>query len=116
MELAIADHDFEKARSYSEEERNEREKLRVLCELFHLEAPRQAPVLCIEVIRDDRFSAVQKRCDEYLAEGVAQVWILDPDSKRAYTATKAEGLREFRGEILRIADPPLEIDLQKIFA
>jgi hypothetical protein len=35
--------------------------------------------------------------------------------KRAYTVTKAEGLREFKGGILRFANPPLEMDLRTIF-
>ena len=116
MERAIANHEFEKARFYSDEERKERENLRLLCEQFHLEEPPpRVPVLCIEIIRDDRFSDVQKRRDDYIAEGVTQVWLLDPDLKRAYTATKAEGLREFRGEMLQIANPPLEMDLRTIF-
>jgi hypothetical protein len=116
MEHAIANHEFEKARFYSEEERKERENLRALREQFNLEEPPpRVPLLYIEIIRDDRFSEVQKRCDDYIAEGVAQVWLLDPDFKRAYTVTKTEGLREFKGEILQIASPPLEMDLRRIF-
>jgi hypothetical protein len=116
MERAIANHEFEKARFYSDEERKERENLRLLREQFNLEEPPpRVPLLCIEIIRDERFSDVQKRCDDYIAEGVTEVWLLDPDSKRAYTVTKAEGLREFRGAILQTADPPLEMDLRMIF-
>ncbi len=37
MEAAIAGHEFEKARFYSDEERKEREKLRVLCERLNLD-------------------------------------------------------------------------------
>ena len=37
MDSAIANHEFEKARFYSDEERNEREKLRVLREKYSLE-------------------------------------------------------------------------------
>lgn len=111
MERAIANHEFERARFYSDEERKERKNLRALREQFNLEEP----LLCIDIIRDERFSEIQKRCDGYMAEGVTQVWLLDPDLKRAYTVTKAEGLREFRGEILRITDPPLELDLRTIF-
>jgi len=40
---------------------------------------------------------------------------LHPGLKRAYTVTKTDGLREFKGEILQIANPPLEMDLSKIF-
>jgi hypothetical protein len=116
MEHAIANHEFEKARFYSEEEKKERENLRLLREQFNLEEqPSGVPLLCVEIVRNDRFSDVQKRCDAHIAEGVAEVWILDPDFKRAYTVTKTEGLREFKGEILRIANPRLEIDLKKIF-
>jgi len=116
MERAIANHELEKARFYSDEERKERENLRALREQFNFEEPPPlVPLLCIEVIRDECFSEVQKRCDDYIAEGVTQVWLLDPDLKRAYTVNKTEGLREFKGGILRIADPPLEMDLGRIF-
>jgi ATP-dependent Clp protease ATP-binding subunit ClpA len=116
MERAIANHEFEQARSLSEEERKERENARLLREQYSIEEPPpRVPLLCIEIVRDDRFAQLQKRCDDYIAEGVAEVWLLAPDLKRAYTVTKAEGLREFRGEILRIANPPLEMDLKTIF-
>jgi len=112
IERAIANHEFQKARLYSDEERKERENLRALRQQFNLEEPPPpVPVLCIEVIGDERFSAIQKRCDDYMAEGVTQVWFLEPNLKRAYTVTKAEGLRE----ILQVADPPLEMDLRRIF-
>jgi hypothetical protein len=108
--------EFERARFYSDEERKERENLRLLREEFNLEGlPPQVPILCIEIIRDEHFSEVQKRCDDCIAEGVTQSWLLNPDLKRAYTVTKAEGLREFRGGILQIANPPLEMDLKTIF-
>jgi hypothetical protein len=116
MENAIANHEFEKARFYSDEERKERQNLRAVREQFNLEepAPRVA-LLCIEIIRDESFSEVQKRCEEYVAEGVRQVWLLEPNLKRAFTITKTEGLREFKGGILQIATPPLEMDLRRIF-
>jgi ATP-dependent Clp protease ATP-binding subunit ClpA len=116
MENAIANHQFEKARFYSAEEHKERENMRALREQFNLEEPPQrVPLLCIGIIRDERFSEVQRGCDDDIAEGVTQVWLLDPDFKRAYTVTKTEGLREFKGEILQIANPPLEMDLRRIF-
>src|SRR5581483_2525079 len=100
MEIAIAQHEFEKARFYSDEERKECENMRLLRAQFDLEEPPpRAPVLCIEVVRDDVFFQVQKRCEDYLAAGVAEVWLLNPNSKRAYTFTRTEGLREFQGEI-----------------
>jgi hypothetical protein len=116
VELAIVSHEFDKARYYSDEERKERENLRALREQFNLEEPPpRVPLLCIEIICDERFSEVQKRCDDCIAGGVTQVWLLDPDFKRAYTVTKTEGLRECKGGILQIANPPLEMDLRMIF-
>jgi hypothetical protein len=116
MERAIANHEFEKARFYSDEERKERENLRLLREQFNLgEPPPRVPLLCIEIIRDERFSDLQKRSEDYIAEGVTEVWLFDAKLKRAYTVTKVEGLREFKGAILRIANPPLELDLRTIF-
>ena len=116
MEHAIANHEFEKARFYADEERKERENLRLLREQFNLEEPPpRVPLLCIEIIRDDSFSDVQRRCDDYIAEGVLEVWLLAPDLKRAYTVTKSEGLRELTGDVLRSANPPLELDLRTIF-
>ncbi len=117
MDRAIANHEFEKARSYSDEERRERESMRLLREQFNLEEPSPAiPLLWIEVLGDDRFTEVQKHCDDCMAEGVAEVWLLDPELKRAYTVNKTDGLRECKGEILRIGNPPLEMDLRGIFS
>jgi len=116
IERAIGNHEFEKARLCSDEERKQRQNLRRLCEKFNLPEPSPPPpLLCIEIIHRDLFSEVRKRCDEYIAEGVPEVWVLDSGLKRAYTVTKADGLREFQGEILRIANPPLEMDLRAIF-
>ncbi|HKE27870.1 MAG TPA: Clp protease N-terminal domain-containing protein [Bryobacteraceae bacterium] len=116
MERAIANHDFDKARFYSEEERKERENLRSLRQEFNLEEPPpRIPILCIDIIHDQRFSEVHERCEDYIAEGVTAVWLLDPKFKRAYTVTKTDGLREFKGEILQTANPPLEMDLKRIF-
>lgn len=116
MERAVANHEFEKARFYSDEERKERETLMQFREQFNLEQPPpRVPRLCIEIIVDERFSEIQRRCDAYIAEGVAHVWLLEPHLKRAYTVTKAEGFREFRGEILQIANPPLALELRAIF-
>lgn len=116
MERAIVHHEFEKARFHSEEERKERENLRQLCEQFNLEPPQpQVPLVCIAVIGDDLFPELRQRCESYVAEGMAEVWLLDPGFKRVYTVTKADGLREFKGEILKIKNPPLAMDLRKVF-
>jgi Clp amino terminal domain, pathogenicity island component len=116
MERAIANHQFENARSYADQERKERENLRSLREQFNLEEPPpQVPLLCVGLIGDERFSEVQRLCDAYIAEGVTQVWLLNGECKRAYTFTKTEGLREFKDEILRLTEPALEMHWKTIF-
>jgi len=116
MNRAIANHEFEEARSLSEEARNQLTVLRQLQKQFGFEeSSRPIPFLCIEVIANDRLSEIQERSDGYIAQGVAAVWLLNPASKRAYTVTKAEGLRECKDGVLRTAGALLEMDLKEIF-
>ncbi|HME09356.1 MAG TPA: Clp protease N-terminal domain-containing protein [Bryobacteraceae bacterium] len=121
MENAIANHEFEQARHLSQEEHKLRERLRQLCERHNLTAPAESelrdpvPVLCIEIVRDERFSNMRKRFADYLSAGVEQVWALDFSAKRAYTVTTADGLREFAGETLRMTQPALELKLAAVF-
>jgi Uma2 family endonuclease len=74
------------------------------------------PFLCIEILSpEDRMSRMKERVNEYLAMGVPYVWVLDPQTKRAYAATPAEGLREVEDGVLRTANPVLELQLGEIF-
>ena len=116
MERAIAEHEFQKARSLSDEERKAREEVRRICQQFNLDlpAPRVAR-LCIAMAGHVFFSELRQRCEALIMQGVPEVWLLDANLKRAYTVTRTHGLRELIGETLRIADPPLEMDLGKIF-
>src|SRR5581483_4046716 len=75
------------------------------------------PFLCIEVLSpEDRMSGVEQRIQDYLEMGVAYVWVLDPETKRAYSATAAEGLREIKSGILTTESPRLEVPLSEIFS
>jgi Uma2 family endonuclease len=75
------------------------------------------PFICIEVLSPkDRMKRVQERITDYLEMGVPYVWVLDPETKQAYTATPAEGLREVRTGILKTENPTLEVPLSEIFA
>jgi Uma2 family endonuclease len=74
------------------------------------------PFLCIEILSpEDRMSRVEERIDDFLAMGVPYVWLLDPATRRAYTATAAEGLREVKSGILKTENPALEMPLFEIF-
>ena len=74
------------------------------------------PFLCIEILSpDDRLSRVEQRIDDFLKMGVAYVWLLDPETRRVYVATKEQGFHEFKGEVLRTENPALEVPLGEIF-
>lgn len=75
------------------------------------------PFICIEVLSpEDRISRLQKRVNEYLAVGVAYVWVLDPETKEACTATAAEGLREVKNGLLKTDNPVIEVPIAELFA
>ncbi len=74
------------------------------------------PFLCIEILSpEDRMSRVEERIADFLSMGVPCVWLIDPATRQAYTATAAEGLREVKSGILRTENPALEMPLAEIF-
>ncbi|MGH9557623.1 MAG: Uma2 family endonuclease [Bryobacteraceae bacterium] len=76
----------------------------------------EPPFLCIEILSpDDRMSRVEERIEDYLTMGVPYVWLFDPQKQRAYTATAAKGLCEFKGDVLATESPRLEVPLTEIF-
>ncbi len=73
------------------------------------------PFLCIEVVSpDDRMSRVIERVKEYLAFGVEYIWVVDPESRTAYSYTQSEG-REVRDELVT-ANPKISILLSDLFS
>jgi Uma2 family endonuclease len=78
--------------------------------------PDAPPFLCIEILSpEDRMRRIEVRINDYLAMGVNTVWILDPETLQAYTATAAEGLREVKTGTLRTERPVIEIPLAEVF-
>ena len=77
---------------------------------------RTPPFICIEVLSpEDRLARMQDRIDDYLKFGVPYVWVIDPDSRRAWVYT-ADGSREIKDGLLRTENPSLTINLAQIFA
>ena len=77
---------------------------------------RTPPFICIEVLSpEDRLARMQDRIDDYLKFGVPYVWVIDPDSRRAWVYT-SEGSREIKDGLLRTENPSLTINLAEIFA
>jgi Uma2 family endonuclease len=78
--------------------------------------PTKPPFICIEVLSpEDRMSRVQKRLQDFLEMGVPYVWLLDPQTKQAYVATAADGLREVKTGVLATANPTFEVPLAEVF-
>jgi Uma2 family endonuclease len=76
---------------------------------------RTPPFICIEILSpEDRMVRVLQRVDDYLAFGVAYVWVLDPQSKHAFVHTKS-GVVESKDGILRTENPELVVPLAEIF-
>ena len=59
-------------------------------------------------------SRVRKKIDEYLAFGVAYVWLVDPEERRADVYT-ASGFYEAKDGVLRTEDPSIEVPLAELF-
>lgn len=73
------------------------------------------PFIAIEILSpEDRMSRVRKKIDEYLAFGVAYVWLVDPDTRRADVYTSS-GFYEVKDGVLRTEDPAIEVPLAELF-
>lgn len=72
------------------------------------------PFLCIEILSpEDRMSRVQKRIDDYLGFGVRYIWVVDPETARAWIYTP-DGITEARDGILRTEDPDIAVPMREL--
>jgi Uma2 family endonuclease len=78
---------------------------------------RQPPFICIEILSpEDRWHRIQQRIDDYLVMGVPYVWVLDPTTKTAYSATPTERTQQVTAGILKTQNPSVEVPLSEIFS
>jgi len=76
----------------------------------------EPPFLCVEILsRDDRMSEMQDRLNDYLQMGVPQVWLVDPQRRRAYYCTE-DGLQEAKDGFLRTTTPELTVSLGDLWS
>ncbi|MGA3263724.1 MAG: Uma2 family endonuclease [Terracidiphilus sp.] len=74
------------------------------------------PLIVIEILSpEDRLSRFQERIEDYLVFGVENIWIIDPESRTAYTAT-ASGLHPVRTNELSVPETPIRVVLSELFA
>ena len=75
----------------------------------------QPPFLCIEILSpEDRMSRMQEKIADYLGFGVRYVWLVNPQSKRAYVYT-SEGMTEVKDGVLRTREPEIAVPLEEVF-
>ena len=63
---------------------------------------------------DDRAGDLEEKIDDYLAFGVQYVWVINPDTHRAYSHTPT-GSNEANDGVLRAGSANIEIPLSEIF-
>ena len=64
---------------------------------------------------EDRLSRMQNRIDDYLAFGIENVWVIDPETRRAWTADET-GLHLIQNGELTVSGTPIRVVLSELFA
>jgi len=73
------------------------------------------PLICIEIVaRNDSFMLLLQRLDDYVGMGVANIWVVDPHTRRGYRYTN-EGLLEATDGVLHTSNPDLAVPLNALF-
>ena len=74
------------------------------------EAPSNAPLIVIEIVsRDDRYTEIVQKLDEYHRWGVQHIWLVDPYPRKIYSYGNS-GLREVTEFFLSQFDFRLTLD------
>lgn len=74
------------------------------------------PEIAIEVLSpDDRAGYLEEKIADYLAFGVPYIWVINPETQRAFVHT-AQGSHEVEDGLLRAERVDIEIPLSEIFA
>ena len=74
------------------------------------------PYIVIEVLSpEDSLRRMQERFDDYLAMGVENIWVLDPETLRGWTVTEL-GHLEARDLIFRTVDQALVMPLSEVLS
>jgi len=80
----------------------------------HQTVPDTPPLVAIEILsKDDRHSDLMQKLEEYLAWGVANIWVVDPITKRfsAYTHLGLQNVSSFS-----LPDYPFQLTPSDLFS
>lgn len=73
------------------------------------------PFIVVEILSsEDRMSRVRQKIDDYLRFGVAYVWVIDPETRKADVYT-SQSIYEAKDLRLRTDNPAIEIPLADLF-
>ena len=75
----------------------------------------QPPFLCIEILSpEDRMGRMQQKIDDYFVFGVSYVWVVDPQTRKAWIYTP-NLIQQVRDGVLRTASPDIIVPLAGLF-
>lgn len=76
---------------------------------------RTAPVLCLEILSpEDRMSRVLRRARDFFSMGVPEIWIFDPEERKAYRLLPSGTLQEVAHH-LALPSGEIALDLDRLF-
>jgi Uma2 family endonuclease len=74
------------------------------------------PVLCVEVMSpEDRFQRIVQRAQEYQRMGVENIWIIDPETREAWTISTDGGALPMIEDAFTIPGTPVRLAIADIF-
>ena len=80
-----------------------------------VEVIQDPPALWVEILSpEDQWGRVQAKIDDCLRFGVATLWIIDPYSRQAWSATQTQAIAEVPDGKLRAHNLQLEIPLEEV--
>jgi Uma2 family endonuclease len=89
--------------------------------VVHKDTPKERvlthpPLIVIEILSpEDRLSRFQDRIDDYVAFGVENIWVLDPERRIARTAA-SKILHVVESDELTVPGTPIRVVLSELFA
>ena len=79
------------------------------------EVIQRPPALWVEILSpEDRWSRIQAKLADILRFGTTTIWIIDPYSKQAWTATHDKPVTEVQDSVLRLSEPAIEVRLDEV--
>jgi Uma2 family endonuclease len=76
---------------------------------------RKPPIVAVEVLSpDDRAGYLEEKINDYLEFGVPYIWVINPETRRAYVHTP-QGSHEVTDGVLRAESAEIEVTLSQIF-